>query len=217
MEQPFDYKAEARALLTKRAAWKSICQGIWQEFKLEKKNLVGFFVPLFIGAIAAIYVATIEQTVSITEQICDTLLTAQLSIFACILTVYSLMFALMSDNYIKNMVRAQADSETSYLKRSISYFENVMYLYFIAIAASLMVKLVLICISHHFRLTESLLADEIIAGVLLTGYFVFSFRTIYEVKSIIGNTALLLRASIAYKMMEFQKQEMEPADKDTSQ
>ena len=108
MEQPFDYETEARALLTKRAAWKSICQGIWQEFRPEKQNMVGFFVPLFIGAIAAIYVATIEQTVPITEQICDTLLTAQLSIFACILTVYSLMLALMSDNYIKNMVRAQA-------------------------------------------------------------------------------------------------------------
>lgn len=217
MEQPFDYEAEARALLRDRCVWKKICRGVWQELRPEKKNLVGFFTPLFIGAIAAIYVATIEQTVSITEQICDMLLTAQLSIFACILTVYSIMLALMSDNYIKNMMRAQADSEKSYLKRSIGYFENVMYLYFIAIAVSLMFKLVLICISDHFRLTKSLLADEIIAGVLLAGYFVFSFRTIYEVKSIIGNTALLFRASIAYKMIEFQKQEMAPSDKDTSQ
>ena len=53
------------------------------------------------------------------------------------------------------------------------------------------------------------LANEIVAGVLLFPYFAYSLRTIYELKSIVGNTLLLFRASIQYKIIAFVKEDKE--------
>lgn len=203
MEQSFDYVAEVAALTNDSSAWKRIGRGIWQEVKLEKGNLFGVIASVLLGIAAAVYAASAEGTVSLTEKICDIFLTVQLSVFGCILTVYSIMLALVSDNYVKKMVRIRADSQTSYLRRSIDYYENAMYLYFLAIATSLVLKVLLICLPDTFRLTKYLLVDEMLAGILLTAYFTFSFRTFYEVKSIIGNTALLFRASIAFRIIGF--------------
>lgn len=61
----------------------------------------------------------------------------------------------------------------------------------------------------NFALINSELANEIVAGVLLFPYFAYSLRTIYELKSIVGNTLLLFRASIQYKIIAFVKEDKE--------
>lgn len=61
----------------------------------------------------------------------------------------------------------------------------------------------------YSRFINSELANEIVAGVLLFPYFAYSLRTIYELKSIVGNTLLLFRASIQYKIIAFVKEDKE--------
>lgn len=66
-------------------------------------------------------------------------------------------------------------------------------------------KLIVECLPQNFILTNSDCLNEILAGLLLYVYFSYSLRAIYELKSIIGNTLLLFRASIQYKILAFQE------------
>lgn len=56
---------------------------------------------------------------------------------------------------------------------------------------------------YDYILTQSDLANSIMAIALLLIYYTFSLRVIYELKSTIYNTVLLFRASLAYKILSF--------------
>lgn len=89
------------------------------------------------------------------------------------------------------------------------FYEAALFIYFVAIGISLVYKLTIECMPQNFALINSELANEIVAGVLLFPYFAYSLRTIYELKSIVGNTLLLFRASIQYKIIAFVKEDKE--------
>lgn len=80
---------------------------------------------------------------------------------------------------------------------------TVLFMYFVAIILSLILKLFLSCMPYDYILTQSDLANSIMAIALLLIYYTFSLRVIYELKSTIYNTVLLFRASLAYKILSF--------------
>ena len=91
----------------------------------------------------------------------------------------------------------------SMLKKSIMYYESVLFLYFINIAVTGLVILLTECISPNASLTNVLLWDNVLATIAIFIYFVFTFRVFYEIKSTIYNTIVLFRASIAYRFLDF--------------
>ena len=70
---------------------------------------------------------------------------------------------------------------------------------------------------YDYILTQSDLANSIMAIALLLIYYTFSLRVIYELKSTIYNTVLLFRASLAYKILSFveEKKSEEKNDDDS--
>ena len=56
---------------------------------------------------------------------------------------------------------------------------------------------------EYYVLTNNHMLNEAIASFLLFVYFLYSIRTIYELKSIIANTLLLFRTSIQFKILSF--------------
>lgn len=137
------------------------------------------------------------------------LLDVEIALFGCVFAVYSILLAFLSDEYVKKLLEIDYYRQTNYLRKSTKYYEAALFIYFVAIGISLVYKLTIECMPQNFALINSELANEIVAGVLLFPYFAYSLRTIYELKSIVGNTLLLFRASIQYKIIAFVKEDKE--------
>lgn len=183
-------------------AYKLICTSMW-ELLPNKKNRFGFVLCLCVGVVLAYIVGCAENTVALAAQTCDILFGAQLSIFACIFAVYSILVAFLSDSYIKKLSKIDYGNGSNYLKTSTRYFESVLFMYFVAIILSLILKLFLSCMPYDYIFTQFDLANSIMAIVLLLIYYTFSLSVIYELKSTIYNTVLLFRASLDYKILSF--------------
>ena len=178
-----------------------------------KGNRFGFIFSIVIGFVFAYIVGSSEQTISSLEKITYNLMGVLLALFGCVFSVYSIILAFLSDTYIKKLCEIDYNNQSSYLKKSTSYYESVLFLYFIAIVTDLILMLLMNSISPDYVLTSNDKFNTILAIVFLWIFFSFIFRIVYEIKSTIYNTLVLFRASIAYKLLEFSKQN-EGEDKD---
>jgi len=212
--EDFDYKKASYEFIEERPVWKLIFQSIKQELLPNKKNWFGAAFSVIAGLMLAYFVGTSEDTVLLTTKICETFLDVQLAIFGCIFAVYSIILAFLSDSYIKKLLQVDYHNRSSYLKASTRYYESALFIYFVAIGVSVILKVALQCMPEDFVLTSNNFFNEILAFILLLFYFTYSIRAVYELKSIIGNTLLLFRTSMAFKIQAFEKESEDTAEKD---
>ncbi len=170
---------------------------------------IGFILSFIFATLLAIKIGFDEKTVTLTLTSSQNILTALLAIFACLFSVYSILLAFLSDSYIKKLLNIDYDKKTCYLKKSTTYYESVLFLYFLAISLSGILVLFLNCIDNNFLIINNTIICNIISMGLLIVYFTFVFRVFYELKSVIYNTILLFRNSIAYKILAFYKEEVD--------
>ena len=209
MEDGFDYQTAIEEFQDERPVWKQIWAAIITEFTPDKKNWFGAAFSFVLALILTIIIARSEETVSLAGKICGILLDVEIALFGCVFAVYSILLAFLSDEYVKKLLEIDYYRQTNYLRKSTKYYEAALFIYFVAIGISLVYKLTIECMPQNFALINSELANEIVAGVLRFPYFAYSLRTIYELKSIVGNTLLLFRASIQYKIIAFVKEDKE--------
>lgn len=204
MDKPdFDYSSVAAAFTEERSVWKQILDSIYSELLPNKKNWFGAVFSIALALILSLILATSEKTVSLSQNICGILLDVQIAFFGCIFAVYSILLAFLCDSYVKRLLRIDYDSRSNYLQASTKYYEAALLIYFVGILLSLTYKLLLECMPEYYVLTNNHVLNEVLAGILLFVYFLYSIRIIYELKSIIANTLLLFRASIQFKILEF--------------
>lgn len=203
----FDYRAAAEEFSDERSVWKQIWNAICEELHPNKKNWFGAVFSLILGIGLTVTIVRSEETVSLAGNLCGILLDVQIAIFGCIFAVYSILLAFLSDDYIKKLVRIGYRDHTSYLKASTRYYEAALFIYFVAIGLSLTYKLIIECMPQYYVLTDNNQANELLAGVALSIYFVYSIRAVYELKSIVGNTLLLFRTSIQFRILSFENDE----------
>lgn len=213
MEDGFDYQTAIEEFQDERPVWKQIWTAIIAEFTPDKKNWFGAAFTVVLALILAIIIARSEETVSLAGKICGILLDVEIALFGCVFAVYSILLAFLSDEYVKKLLEIDYHRQTNYLRKSTKYYEAALFIYFVAIGISLVYKLIIECMPQNLALTNFELANEIVAGVLLFLYFAYSLRTIYELKSIVGNTLLLFRASIQYKIIAFAEEDEEERQK----
>ena len=158
----------------------------------------------FLGTVVAIIIGYSAETVVLLAGALNTLIGVQLGIFGCIFAVYSIILAFLSDSYMKKLAEIPITNKAkSMLTQSTTYYESVLFLYFINIGLTGISLILCNCLPSDFRLTTNWLFDCLFATALMILYFTFSFRVFYEVKSTIYNTIVLFRASIAYKFIDF--------------
>ncbi|MEG1564555.1 MAG: hypothetical protein RR365_12645 [Bacteroides sp.] len=104
---------------------------------------------------------------------------------------------------MKRLAKIEVKGKGSQLKQSTTYYESVLFLYFINIGITGGANLLMVCLEPNFRLTTNFVFDTWLAVILLLVYFAFSFRVFYELKSTIYNTIVLFRASIEYRFIDF--------------
>lgn len=178
-----------------------------KEMLPEKDNRFAFYFSIVLGFLLGLIIGFSSETVVFFAKTCELLIDVQLAIFGCVFAVYSILLAFLSDRYVKRLAKISAAGEPSMLKKYITYYESVLFLYFINIGISGMILLFVDCIAPDARLTGNLFLDNSLATVGLTLYFSFSFRVFYEVKSTIYNTIVLLRTSMAYRFLDFLEEE----------
>lgn len=174
-----------------------------KEIMPSKGNLFGFVLSIVLALLFSIIIGKSNDTVILAKEVASTLINIQLAIFGCVFAVYSILLAFLSDGYMKRLSKIKGSNKTSMLKQSTTYYESVLFLYFINIGFTGMILLLCSCLNPYFRLTSSVEFDTIFAMLLLMIYFGFSFRVFYELKSTIYNTIVLFRASISYKFIDF--------------
>lgn len=174
-----------------------------KEIMPTKGNRTGFVLSFIVAVGFAIIVGCAADTVKLLSNAAGILMNVQLAVFGCVFAVYSILLAFLSDGYMQRLAKINANGTTSLLKQSTTYYESVLFLYFINIGITGVVNMLTVCLDPNFRLTTNLGLDTGLAIFLLLIYFMFSFRIFYELKSTIYNTIVLFRASIAYRFIDF--------------
>lgn len=182
---------------------KKLMLSAFKEIFPNKNNWFGFTLSIFFGVIVAIIIGFSTETVILFVDALETLISVQLGIFGCIFAVYSIILAFLSDGYMKRLAKIPVTDKKSMLTQSTTYYESVLFLYFINIGLTGILLILCNCLPDDFRLTSNWLFDCCFASILMVAYFFFSFRVFYEIKSTIYNTIVLFRASIAYKFIDF--------------
>ena len=215
MDRPdFDYSSAAAAFTEERSVWKQIWDSICSELLPNRRNWFGAIFSLVLALALSVILATSEETVSLSQNICGILMDVQIAIFGCIFAVYSILLAFLSDSYVERLLRIDYHNKSSYLQASTRYYESALLIYFVAILLSLTYKLLLECMPENYVFSSSHALNETLAGILLFVYFLYSIRAIYELKSIITNTLLLFRTSIQFKILGFKEHSSEEAASD---
>lgn len=174
-----------------------------KEISPDRDNWVGWFISVALGAVIAVVIGFSAETVALFADALELFIGVQLGIFGCIFTVYSIILAFLSDDYMKKLAKVPYDGKQSMLTRSTTYYESALFLYFINIGLTGALLLLCKCLPAYFRLTASWRFDCCLAAALMAVYFSYSFRVFYEIKSAIYNTVFLFRGSIAYKFIAF--------------
>lgn len=190
-----------------------ICNSL-KELVPIKGNRVGFFLSLILALFFAFLIGLAENTVDLLSKATDVLIGMQLAIFGCIFAVYSILLAFLNNEYMKRLANVKTKDGVSQLKQSVTYYESVLFLFFINIGITCTITLLVKCLNPNFRLTQNIYFDTSSAVILIFIYFTFSFRVFYELKSTIYNTIVLFRASIAYKFIDFNIEDKDKENND---
>ena len=155
------------------------------------------------GALVSYKVAFVPETVELVSKLCGHLIEIQLALFSCVFAVYSILLAFLSNDYMKRLSKIKGTDGTSSLKQYTTYYESVLFLFFVNIAATGALLLATDFLPVDASLTTTLNFENKLAFFGLFLYFSFSFRVFYEIKSTIYNTIILFRYSIVYRFMSF--------------
>ena len=171
--------------------------------KLKKDDVILGIIALLLGAYISWKTSFSFETVVVTNSIISEFLNVQLALFGIIFTIYSIILAFFNDNMLKILSRIKMDNgEKSKLKEYLSYYEKVLFLYFVNIAITFIIKIFISVINNEFIIINKTFSD-ILAFVILFIYYSLSFRVFLEIKSTIYNTISLFRVNISYKFIDF--------------
>lgn len=175
---------------------------------IKKNNITANALIFILAFLAAFFVAWNRDTVILMASLTKHLLEIQLALFACIFTVFSIIHAFLSDEYMKRLSRIPGDEKTSSLMQVVSYYESVLFLFFINITVSGIFLFITEIVSPEASLFSNVFWDNVSAGFGILIYCWFCFRMVYEIKSVVYNTTVLFRQSIAYKFIDFAVQDI---------
>ena len=180
----------------------------------KKGGVCAFVLTTIFSVIFSLKLGIDYNTVELAKSFVEILINILLAIFGCIFAVYSILLAFLNDSYISKLAKIEEQNQISYLKNSTTYFESILFLYFIGLSLSGLLLLFLNCIEPDFTITNNHMLNNTLAILLLITYLAFIFRIFYELKSTIYNTIVLFRSSIAYKLLDYMKEEDSENDKD---
>lgn len=172
-----------------------------KEILPNTNNWFAFLVSLTVASISSIAMGWESNTVEHFAEIVSKLLDIELSVFGCVLAVYSIILAFLNQDFMRCLLKQRFEN-TSILKKYVSYYESILFLYFIGLCITGVYMLILSFIPKEFVLTNNNIMNNILASGIIFIYMLYSVRIFYELKSMIFNTIMLFRASIVEQFNE---------------
>lgn len=171
----------------------------------RKGNKASFVISLFMSGCISYYISNRQETIILLVKTLDILLSTYIGIFATFFTVYSVVLSFLQKKFLKHLLRIKEIDGYDYVSETIQYIENVAYQYCFSIILTTILKIAFSVLDESFVLFNELSCNIIASTAFLLIYYTFSFRVLFEFKSIIFNAILLLDGSIKIKLLEIKK------------
>lgn len=207
------YISTTEEFIAKTSAWNLITTAFGEIIPV-KNNIAVFIISLILAFGFAVRIGWYGNVITLSLVVVGFLFNALLPIFGFLFTIYSLLLAFMNEDYIRELAKLEKNDQIGMLMKTNSYYESILFLYFIGVGITGGLYLWLNCINPSFGLTSSRMLNNILATFLLFLYFLYVFRIFVELKSTLYNTIVLFRTSVAVRLLLIAKKETAGDDRD---
>lgn len=146
-----------------------------------------------------------NNIVTLFGNVCNTMLDVFLSLFGIIFTGFIFFQALLNDGLLIMLISTKAEKkrkEKSKLEEINNNFVSLMILYIIEIIIALFLNIIMPCIPTDFILVPNIKICNLLAWILILGFYMFSGELIWRVLSFIRNIYILFNAYAASRVTE---------------
>ena len=171
-------------------------------------------IDIILSIFFAIRISFFMDTLSVFAEIIDKMIDIEIAIFGCVFTVYTILLAFFSDDFMKRLAEIKVNQKESYLQGAINYFRSVLFLWFLNISITAFGYFFTKSFDKSWCLVDDITINNIMSTGLLFLFFSFSFRVFFELKSTIYSLIILFRSSIAYRFLEYKKSDMHDIEND---
>ena len=171
-------------------------------------------IDIILSIFFAIRISFFMDTLSVFAEIIDKMIDIEIAIFGCVFTVYTILLAFFSDDFMKRLAEIKVNQKESYLQGAINYFGSVLFLWFLNISITAFGYFFTKSFDKSWCLVDDTTINNIMSTGLLFLFFSFSFRVFFELKSTIYSLIILFRSSIAYRFLEYKKSDMHDIEND---
>ena len=171
-------------------------------------------IDIILSIFFAIRISFFMDTLSVFAEIIDKMIYIEIAIFGCVFTVYTILLAFFSDDFMKRLAEIKVNQKESYLQGAINYFGSVLFLWFLNISITAFGYFFTKSFDKSWCLVDDITINNIMSTGLLFLFFSFSFRVFFELKSTIYSLIILFRSSIAYRFLEYKKSDMHDIEND---
>lgn len=171
-------------------------------------------IDIILSIFFAIRISFFMDTLSVFAEIIDKMIDIEIAIFGCVFTVYTILLAFFSDDFMKRLAEIKVNQKESYLQGAINYFGSVLFLWFLNISITAFGYFFTKSFDKSWCLVDDITINNIMSTGLLFLFFSFSFRVFFELKSTIYSLIILFRSSIAYRFLEYKKSDMHDIEND---
>lgn len=178
-----------------------------QSLKILKPNKSNFLHKLIFGIIevtVAFIMAKRTDTIGLTENVLQVVITVMLAFFAVIFTGYAFFQALINDKLLVSMI-ATGDNKNNKLSETNIYFAEVMIFQIGCMLLDLLVIVFMIVLPENWMLLSNNVLNEALATIGISLLLYCNVESIWEMKSFIFNVFQLFNLHAYSRIAKIQE------------
>lgn len=178
-----------------------------QSLKILKPNKSNFLHKLIFGIIevtVAFIMAKRTDTIGLTENVLQVVITVMLAFLAVVFTGYAFFQALINDKLLVSMI-ATGDNKNNKLSEANIYFAEVMIFQIGCMLLDLLVIVFMIVLSEDWTLLSNNMLNEAFATIGISFLLYCNVESIWEMKSFIFNVFQLFNLHAYSRIAKIQE------------
>lgn len=178
-----------------------------QSLKILKPNKSNFLHKLIFGIIevtVAFIMAKRTDTIGLTENVLQVVITVMLAFLAVVFTGYAFFQALINDKLLVSMI-ATGDNKNNKLSEANIYFAEVMIFQIGCMLLDLLVIVFMIVLPENWTLLSNNMLNEALATIGISLLLYCNVESIWEMKSFIFNVFQLFNLHAYSRIAKIQE------------
>ena len=178
-----------------------------QSLKILKPNKSNFLHKLIFGIIevtVAFIMAKRTDTIGLTENVLQVVITVMLAFLAVVFTGYAFFQALINDKLLVSMI-ATGDNKNNKLSEANIYFAEVMIFQIGCMLLDLLVIVFMIVLPEDWTLLSNNMLNEALAAIGISLLLYCNIESIWEMKSFIFNVFQLFNLHAYSRIAKIQE------------